>query len=124
MTPQEKNKMLELRRSGVSIKDIADQYGISISMAKKTLYSVKPNEIYCIVCGHPAKMGPRGTKFCCAKCKRQYYREHPGYVKHVKMHKGVCKHCGKEFEYYGRSHQEFCSKSCARKHYFVKRKQR
>ena len=38
MTPQEKNKMLELRRSGVSIKEIADKYKISVSMAKKTLY--------------------------------------------------------------------------------------
>ena len=124
MTPQEKNKMLELRRSGVSIKEIADKYNISISMAKKTLYSVKANEVYCIVCGKPARMGPRGTKFCCDKCKRKYYKEHPGYIKKKKYHKAICKCCGKEFEFYGRSHRDYCSKSCAKKHYFVKRKQK
>ena len=121
MTPQEKNKILELKRSGASIKEISEQYHKSIPMIKKILYSVRPNEVYCIECGKPAIMGPRGTKFCCDKCKRKYYKEHPGYVRKIKMRKAICKCCGKEFEFYGRSHRDYCSKSCAKKHYFVKK---
>lgn len=121
MTAQEKNKILELKRNGASVPQVAKEFNISISNAKKVIYGVKPDEVYCIYCGKPAKRSPRGTKFCCDKCKRQYYKEHPGYVKKIKMRSAICECCHKEFTFYGRSHRTYCSKSCAKKHYFIKR---
>lgn len=41
MTPQEKNKMLELRRSGVSIKEIADKLTLVSQWLKRLCIQLK-----------------------------------------------------------------------------------
>ncbi len=124
MTPKEKNQLLELRRNGWSIKRLAELVHKSIPMIKKILYSVRPDEIYCIECGKPTKRRNVTSKFCSKECKRKYYKKHPDYLKKKTMHTGICPCCGKEFTYYGRSHQTYCSRSCTKKHYFVKLKQK
>lgn len=55
MTPKEKNQLLELRKNGWSIKRLAEFVHKSIPMIKKILYSLRPDEIYCIECGKPTK---------------------------------------------------------------------
>ena len=121
MTAQEKNKILEFKRSGASVPQVARKFNLSVPMAKKIIYSVKDDEIYCIQCGKPAKRRNILSKFCSKKCKQKYYKEHPDYLKKKTIHTSVCPCCHKEFTFYGRSHQTYCSRGCTKKHYFIKR---
>ena len=97
MTPKEKNQLLELRRNGWSIKRLAELVRKSIPMIKKILYSVRPDEIYCIECGKPTKRRNVTSKFCSKECKRKYYKKHPDYLKKKTIHTGICPCCHKEF---------------------------
>ena len=78
MTADKKLEILELSKSGVQLKDIAEKYEISISNVKKIVYSVNENQTYCLECGkiiEKSKFRPR--KYCSAKCKREHYKKHP-----------------------------------------------
>ena len=116
MTADKKLEILELSKSGVQLKDIAEKYEISISNVKKIVYSVNENQTYCLECGkiiEKSKFRPR--KYCSAKCKREHYKKHPELLHKNKFHKLICPCCHHEFLSYGRSKRKYCSKQCSTK---------
>ena len=116
MTADKKLEILELSKSGVQLKDIAEKYKISISNVKKIVYSVNENQTYCLECGkiiEKSKFRPR--KYCSAQCKREHYKKHPELLHKNKFHKLICPCCHREFLSYGRSKRKYCSKQCSTK---------
>lgn len=119
MTAKDKLEILNLKRSGVSLKNIAEKFSISIPYVKKIAYSVKADETYCIQCGKVIKRGKSNPrKFCSSECKRKFYKENPGVFNMKKVRTSICLYCHNEFQHYGRVRRErkFCSKSCAAKY--------
>ena len=116
MTADKKLEILELSKSGMSLKKITEETGLSMSYVKKIVYGVDENQTYCLECGKiMTKSKYRPKKYCSAKCKREYYKKHPEILHKNKFHKLICPCCHHEFLSYGRSKRKYCSKQCSTK---------
>lgn len=101
----QKEKITELRNSGLSYKDIAKEVNMSES-AVKSFFSRK-NKSICAMC----KIEITGKKrFCSDKCRMLWWRKHPHITS--KMTETVCEVCGKKFFSYPSKHRKYCSKKC------------
>lgn len=119
MTAEQKIQIIELRKQGKSIKEIADETGVNESPIKKQLAAFKELGSYCICCGTPipkSKYKPR--KYCSAKCKFEYYKLHPEVTTKKTYHRLICQCCQREFLSYAKAKRKYCSKSCASKSRF------
>lgn len=76
-TNKEKETIFSLREQGYMLKEIAEMTGKSLSLVKK--YVAENNKLtsVCINCGKRMEPGHfKPKKFCCDKCKREYYKKH------------------------------------------------
>ncbi len=105
MNQIQKEKITELRNSGLTYKDIAGAMNLSES-AVKSFFSRK-NKSVCAMC----KIEIAGKKrFCSDKCRMLWWRKHPHIT--AKMTETVCVVCGKKFFSYPSKHRKYCSKKC------------
>lgn len=51
-------------------------------------------------------------KFCCDKCRNQWWNQHLDQVKRKAYYNIVCQHCGKVTTVYGDSRKKYCSHEC------------
>lgn len=79
MNEQIKNKMEELRQNGLGYKKIAKALSINVNTISNYFRRKRKINlpVYCKNCGYKIinmnKMG-RKKKFCCTKCKLNYYK--------------------------------------------------
>lgn len=105
MNQIQKEKITELRNSGLTYKNISRAVGLSES-AVKSFFSRK-NKSVCAMC----KVEITGKKrFCSDKCRMLWWRKHPHIT--AKMTETVCIVCGKKFYSYPSKHRKYCSKKC------------
>lgn len=51
-------------------------------------------------------------RFCCDKCRNEWWNSHLDQVKRKAVYDFRCPHCGKEFHIYGDSRRKYCSHEC------------
>ena len=114
MTDQQKKELIDLRAKGYGYKKISQMLGISentvSSYCQRNLVSIKN----CKNCGTVMKKskGVKPKKFCCDKCRNEWWNKHLDEVNRKANHELVCQCCGQSFTSYGNSKRKYCSRAC------------
>ena len=122
MTEKQKSEVLRMRRSGVPYKEISALLGVSMNTVKS--YCVR-NKIHkdvatevqtdtCPNCGKPIiqREKIKKKKFCCSKCRTEWWNAHPEAVSRKANYTLRCACCGKDFVSYGNKNRKYCSNGC------------
>ena len=113
MTEFQKNKIDECRENGMTITEIADATGISVSAIKS--YLSRKNETHCKYCGAALTQteGYKEKQFCNQSCYFRWRYER-GELKRT-VYEKKCAHCGKPFTAVSKKERKYCSRACFRK---------
>lgn len=78
----------------------------------------------CLNCGAKLVQDPKRKqkKFCCDKCRNQWWNQHLDQVKRKSYYEITCQRCGKVTTVYGDSRRKYCSRECYIADRFSKRK--
>lgn len=128
MTDIQKSQILKLRASGSGYGKIAQTLGISLNTVKSfcrrsEISGCEPapsptassGEItVCENCGRAIQQIARQKKkrFCCDKCRNEWWNGHLDMVKRKAIYNYTCPHCGREFHVYGDQRRKYCSHAC------------
>lgn len=119
MTDKEKQKIIELRNSGLGYGAIAMELGISKNVVSSFChrYNIefnKPQDNFCKNCGNKLVMIPKHkTKiFCSNKCRIAWWKSHTSEMKRRNPNVALCSYCKCEFTYYGKRQRKYCSRDC------------
>jgi endogenous inhibitor of DNA gyrase (YacG/DUF329 family) len=129
MNDRQKDQITRMRANGAGYRTIAGKLGISANTVKsycrrnglggvakpKRKAVVYSGEVsYCQNCGAEIRqLAKRKRKrFCCDKCRNQWWNAHLDLVDRRALHTRVCPVCGKEFEVYGSAPRKYCSHAC------------
>ena len=120
-----------MRIDGNSYSKIAATLGLSVNSVKSygrrinLQIKTKTNEPFmkdlddkkydnCKNCGnaliHKDKCKPK--KFCCDKCRQEWWKNNTDKLNKLSVYFLVCNHCGITFESYGNRHRKYCNHSC------------
>lgn len=117
MKLEEKNKIYQLKKEGYGYKKIASELGISVSSVQSFLKR-NPMDIdllgTCKRCGMTIQSikGKKRKKFCCDRCRWDWWNSHIKEVNKKAFYTLTCKHCGKEFTAYGNQKRVYCCHDC------------
>ena len=69
---------------------------------------------FCGNCGKPISFyGTRQNKrFCCDRCRNQWWNAHQDMVRRDAWYETVCLHCGKTFRSYWNRNRKYCCRKC------------
>lgn len=129
MNDRQKDQITRMRANGAGYRTIAGKLGISANTVKsycrrnglggvaqpKRKAVVYSGEVsYCQNCGAEIRQLAKRKKkrFCCDKCRNQWWNAHLDLVDRRAVHTQVCPVCGKEFEVYGSAPRKYCSHAC------------
>ena len=127
MTTDEKNRIVNMRRDGRSLTEIADALGLSRNTVKsfcrrngltvdmpELIITDEPCEKPCQFCGQPVMQSPgrREKKFCSDTCRTKFWNAHIGKIKRDAMQEYRCPACGGIFYAYDNRHRKYCSHEC------------
>lgn len=125
MTQQQKEKIIQMRRDGVSYSKISSAIGISENTVKSfcrrnnlgksyTGTGLQKDGVFCRQCGTPLThtAGAKQKRFCSDKCRMGWWNAHPEAVRRKAIYTFTCAHCGAAFESYGNKHRKYCSRVC------------
>ena len=123
MTAEEKNTILQLRKEGKNIREIAAITNKAVGTVDMLLNRIKAEKITgfseCPHCGkeiiHTRRTRGRPRVYCSKECQRaDETRRNTVYI---------CQECGRSFRYYQFQKSKFCSRSCYMKHRYGERLQ-
>ena len=123
MTDIQKQSIIEMRKQGAKLAEIATKVGMRESTVKSYCWrhnikpgqplSPKPDKSHCQNCGRciiqEPKMKPK--KFCCDKCRSIWWNNNRCYF-NSRIRIANCAYCNKRFEKVGNTPQRFCSHAC------------
>lgn len=125
MTKEIRDRIIELRRTGLGYQAIANEVGeskgavcyICKSRGMGGLGSDYHPDNTCAFCGN-GLIQPKGRgrrkKFCSEACRRKWWKAHPekAQKKETALYGSICQKCGKKFITYGNNHRRYCSREC------------
>lgn len=127
MTKEQREQIVDLRKKGYGYRMIGQMLGLNRDTVR---YFCKSNGIggaaeniliadgaTCPCCGGAISQTVgkgRRKKFCSEKCRREWWKKHPGAGNKSESatYHGTCAACGKEFTAYGNNHRKYCSHAC------------
>ena len=126
MTQSEKYQIEIFRIQGIGYTEIAKRMGISVNSIKtycrrnalggKRGYEAAGTISICACenCGKPVPQntGRKKKRFCCDKCRNEYWNAHMEQVNRKANYEIVCKNCGKSFISYGNKNRKYCCHKC------------
>ena len=126
MTNEQKQKIAELRNSGISYQKIGDMLGIPKDTVKtfcrrNNIVSgcsdkAIPKETagICPECGKPIVQTPgrKPKRFCSSECRQKWWNAHPERIGQKAVYEYVCPVCHTQFTAYGNNHRKYCSHEC------------
>ncbi len=129
MTPEEKEKIVVMRNTGIGYLKIAKTLGVNENSVRSfcrrnglTGMIEKPHEVVipgvvhkiCKNCGSPFVQYPghREKMFCCDACRIKWWNSHLSEVKRKAMYELICPTCGKTFYAYGNRNRKYCCHAC------------
>jgi len=117
MQKELRNKIFELRNSGMGYKSIAKELSLAPS-AVRSVCTAKYNnpDKYgtCKNCGIRIKQTPGKKKrqFCSDKCRMAWWNSHATEVKKKAFYTFKCQCCNSDFVAYGVNKRTYCSSEC------------
>ena len=129
MTVEDKNRITEMRKSGLGYKKIAHALGVSESTVKtfchrndmastlaepvKTVCQDMPLKP-CRFCGVMVLQYPgrKEKKYCSDSCRNKWWNVHLSETKRQSMSEYICPSCGKPFSAYDKRNRKYCSHEC------------
>jgi endogenous inhibitor of DNA gyrase (YacG/DUF329 family) len=117
MQKELRNKIFELRNSGMGYKSIAKELSLTPS-AVRSVCTAKYNnpDKYgtCKNCGIRVKQTPGKKKrqFCSDKCRMAWWNSHATEVKKKAFYTFKCQCCNSDFVAYGVNKRTYCSSEC------------
>jgi endogenous inhibitor of DNA gyrase (YacG/DUF329 family) len=120
-------KIAELRIGGMSFREIAAKLKIPESTVKTYCWrhKIQPSataqkiallddSVHCPECGAVIHndLLKKPKKFCCDKCRLDWWNKHREKMAKVKVETVKCAYCGKEFEKYPDSKRKYCCHPC------------
>ena len=123
MTKSQKNSVDEMLAVGISIPKIAAFLHVSQNSIKSYLQRNHPNDV-CRNCGTPVLQVPhrKQKKFCCDACRMHYWNTHPQEMRHENAATIPCAFCGTPVLSYRNHPRKYCSRACAAKGRYQRRK--
>lgn len=127
MTNEQRLLIASLRDEGMGYGAIAKKTGISAntikSFCRRNAAREEPPSAgthHCLCCGKPVPQtaGRKEKKFCCDKCRNQWWNAHLHQVNRKSVHEAACQHCGRTFSVYGSAARKYCSHKCYIAHRF------
>lgn len=138
MTQAQANQITKMRLKGVGYRAIGMAVGLSrdivrnyckshnlggyASVLTKNIQIMMDGGTACHYCGGEMTQPKTGRpkRFCCEKCRREWWKAHPGEIKRSSeaSYELVCENCGKTFISYGNKNRKFCSHDCYIKYRF------
>lgn len=138
MTQAQANQIVEMRMKGIGYKSIGAVVGLSRDIVRnyckshnlmgytsaltKNIKMKMENGEACLFCGADMEQPKTGRprKFCCEKCRREWWKAHPEAVKRSEKasYECTCENCGRTFISYGNKNRKFCSHDCYIKYRF------
>lgn len=114
MTDQQKQDLANLRALGYGYKKIAQQLGLAESTVSTYCQRNNLTSNGCKNCGKVIQKskGSKPKKFCCDKCRTDWWNQHLSEVKRKANYELICRHCGKRFVSYGNAKRKYCSRVC------------
>lgn len=128
MTANQKAQIIKLRAAGNGYGKIAQTIGISVNTVKSFCRrngingdtTIVPSVVLtgettaCDNCGREIQQIAKRKKkrFCCDKCRNEWWNSHLDQVKRKAVYDFRCPHCGKEFHIYGDRRRKYCSHEC------------
>lgn len=128
MTENQKAQIKKLRAAGNGYGKIAQILGISQNTVKsfcrrnpvtKTVEEGHEENItgeiaFCENCGRAIQQIAKQKKkrFCCDKCRNEWWNAHLDQVKRKAVYDFKCPHCGRTFHVYGDKRRKYCSHAC------------
>ena len=113
-----KDQVLELRKIGTSYGQIAKTLDMNLNTVKAICRRNREKEqrVFgnCLYCGKPVEQiaKRKQKKFCCDKCRNQWWNEHLDKVEKKAYYEISCKNCGKVFTVYGDRQRKYCCREC------------
>lgn len=131
MTEEQKNVVIKCRNSGLGYGATAKKAGLTKdavvafcrrngltgNMAGKAQEEPRSR---CKECGAVLVQteGMKTRLFCCAECRKKWWKEHPENLNKKAVYIFTCAGCGREFTAYGNSRRKYCSHACYINHRF------
>lgn len=127
MTDIQKTQIAKLRTAGQGYGSIARTLGLSQNTVKSFCRrnnihesGIEPSVAFmgetacCENCGREIRqMAKRKRKrFCCDKCRNEWWNKHLDQVKRKAVYEFKCPHCGRAFQIYGDKRRKYCSHEC------------
>jgi len=127
MTGEQKQQIYLLRKTGAAFGDIAEKLGLPRNTVKTfcwrnglsnaELEKPQANKGYmgfCKNCGKSLeqKNRSRPKKFCCDKCRSQWWTANSGQLNRKTLLTLVCANCGMDFSCYASQKRRYCGHSC------------
>ncbi|WP_022761860.1 LIM domain protein [Butyrivibrio sp. AD3002] len=126
MTQSEKYQIEIFRAQGIGYTEIAKKMGISVNSiktycrrhdlgGKRGYVAAGPiNVCACENCGKPViqNAGRKKKRFCCDRCRNEYWNSHLDQVNRKANYEVICKNCGKTFIAYGNKNRKYCCHDC------------
>ena len=130
MKTSDKNMIVQMRRDGVSMAEIADKLGLPRNTVKsfcrrngltgdaETVPALtitdRQEQKACLCCGKPVVQYPgrKEKKFCSDKCRLRFWNGSLGATQLNGMMAYRCPVCGKQFFAYPGRNRKYCSHDC------------
>lgn len=114
MTDQQKKELIDLRAKGYGYKKISQLLGVAESTVSAYCQRNKLTLNGCKNCGKVMQKsrGTKTKKFCCDKCRMEWWNRHLKEVSRKANYTLVCRKCGKSFISYGNTKRKYCSHTC------------
>ena len=134
MNQNQKQNIIQLRSQGLGYTKIANALNLSVNTVKSfcrrnnvitgkgVVEFVKNNMNLssCEQCGKAIQQvhGRKLKRFCCDKCRNQWWNSHLHLVERKATYKCQCLNCQKIFDVYGNKTRKYCSHECYISHRF------
>ncbi len=117
MKKEQKDKIIQLKNSGLGYKTIAKTLGLSPSAVRSVCISKynDPDKFgTCKNCGIRIKytLGKKKRLFCSDACRLNWWNSHMNEVKRKAYYTFKCPCCNTEFIAYGNNKRIYCSQEC------------
>lgn len=137
MTDSQRKKIISMRAQGYGYKAIASELHLSRDTVRffckrrgcdgpGKIAALNMAEQYslgnlCLNCCKPLRHKKKDQKFCCARCRSKWHRDHLDKTRHQQATFHFrCAYCGRQFSAYGNKNRKYCSHDCYIKDRFRK----
>lgn len=126
LTSHTKERIIELRRRGLTFGQIAEEVGGSRNTVKSLCrrLGIEPetktpaaSNNRCEQCDNTFDV-KAGKRFCSTECRLKWWHTNPQRLNKKAIYTFTCRHCDRTFEAYGNKGRKFCAHACYIRHRF------